>query len=47
MKNFDAYNISSKVEKNIKAKIASNENFNPTRLASIQAAAKAICEWVM
>jgi len=47
MKNLDVYNISPKVEKNIKNKIASNENFNPTKLATIQAAAKAICEWVM
>jgi hypothetical protein len=35
MKNLDVYNISSKVEKNIKAKIASNENFNPAKLAVI------------
>ncbi|EGR30170.1 hypothetical protein IMG5_139330 [Ichthyophthirius multifiliis] len=47
MKNLDVYNITPKVEKNIKAKIASNENFNPTKLATVQAAAKAICEWVI
>ncbi|EGR31243.1 hypothetical protein IMG5_115030 [Ichthyophthirius multifiliis] len=47
MKNLDVYSISPKVEKNIKNKIASNENFNPQKLASIQAAAKAICEWVL
>ncbi|KAL4466850.1 hypothetical protein ABPG74_010447 [Tetrahymena malaccensis] len=47
MKNLDVYNISPKVEKNIKAKIATNENFNPQKLATIQAAAKAICEWVI
>ena len=35
MKNLDVYNISPKVEKNIKNKIASNENFNPARLATI------------
>lgn len=47
MKNLDVYNIPPKVEKSIKVKISSNENFNPAKLATIQAAAKAICEWVM
>ena len=46
MKNLDVYNNSHKDDKNIKAKIASNENFTPQKLATVQAAAKAICEWV-
>jgi hypothetical protein len=47
MKNLDVYSISAKIEKNIKNKIASNENFTPAKLTSISIAAKAICEWVL
>ena len=46
LKNYDASSIPEKVEKEIKKKLASNPDFNPTKMASISSAGKVFCEWI-
>ena len=46
LKNYDVYKISPKIEADIKKKLKNNPDFLPKQLASINIAAKVICEWV-